>query len=375
MSGINRAAVSNGNRSAPFYEIKNIPIPSSIPKGKILVKAIAYAFNPTDWKHPVYGMTPKGAVLGSDFSGIVEAVGSEVEGFSKGDYVGGWAHGGYEKGIGGFQDWVLADPPLVIKYDKLQLDQGKVEPIGISELRVIDNFEGAAAVTLGLSTVTMSFTNQLKLKLNEPSYKDQYILIWGGATASGILAIQIAKDIFGLKIIATASPRNNEFLKSLGADHVVNYNDKDVIEKIREIGKGKIHFALDTISLVHTFQSVYDATAGTNDGTVVIDNLLLLEPEQIETDPSRTNVKYGKTLAYVANGEPTVFDGIPVAPDDDLAAEYGYFWRKILPGYLPKLRHSNLKVLNPGLDSVHEGLSLLMDNKVSGEKVVFRADN
>ncbi|CAH2353594.1 uncharacterized protein CLIB1423_11S03268 [[Candida] railenensis] len=374
MTGNNRAAVSNGNKSVPFYEIKNLSIPS-VPKGKVLVKAIAYAFNPTDWKHPVYGMTPEGAVLGSDFSGIVEAVGSEVEGLAKGDYVSGWAHGGYEKDIGGFQDWVLADPPLVIKFDKSQLDQSKVEPVGDSESRVIDNFEGAASVTLGLSTIAMSFTNQLKLKVNEPSYRDQYILIWGGATASGVLAIQVAKDIYGLKVITTASPRNNAFLKSLGADHIVNYNDKDVIEKIRKIGGGKIHFALDTISSLETFQLVYDATAGTNEGTVAIDNLLLLNPEEIKTDKSRTNLKFGKTLAYVANGEPTVFAGIPVAPDADLAADYGNFWYNILPGYLPKLRHSNLKVLNPGLESVHEGLSLLMDNKVSGEKVVFRADN
>ena len=373
MSGKNRAAVSNGSKSVPFYEIRNLSIPS-VPKGKVLVKTIAYAINPTDWKHPVYGMTPEGAVLGNDFSGIVEAVGSEVEGLAKGDFVSGFAHGGYEKGIGGFQDWVLADPPFVIKFDKLQLDQSKIEPFGSSELRVIDNFEGAASVTLGISTVAVSFTNQLKLKVNEPSYKDKYILIWGGATATGVLAIQIAKDIYGLKVITTASPKHNELLKSLGADHVLNYNDKEVIEKIRAVGEGKIHFALDAVSVLETFQSVYDATSGTNEGTVAIDNLFLAGPEQIKTDESRTNVKFGKTLVHVANGEPTVFLGNTVAPDADLAADYGNFWYNILPGYLPKLRHPNLKVLKPGLESVHEGLSLLMDNKVSGEKIVFRAE-
>ena len=373
MSGCNRAAVSNGKKNVPFYELKNIPIPA-VPKDKILVKAIAYACNPTDWKHPTYGMSPEGAVIGTDFSGIVETVGSEVSGFAKGDFVSGFAHGGYEKGIGGFQDWVLADPPFVIKFDKLQLDQSKIEPFGSSELRVIDNFEGAASVTLGISTVAVSFTNQLKLKINEPSYKDQYILIWGGASSSGVLAIQIAKNIYGLKVITTASPKHNELLKSLGADHVFNYNDKEVIEKIRTAGEGKIHFALDTVSSLETFQSVYDATSGTNEGTVAIDNLLLLNSEQIETDNSRTNVKFGKTFVHTASGKPTVYSGITIAPDADLAADYAIFWHSILPGYLPKLRHPNLKVLKSGLESVQEGLSLLMNKKVSGEKVVFRAD-
>lgn len=62
-----------------------------------------------------------------------------------------------------------------------------------------------------------------------------------------------------MRVITTASPRNKEFLISLGADVVFDYHDKDVIEKVKKYDKN-IKYGLDSVGSVPTFQGVYDAT-------------------------------------------------------------------------------------------------------------------
>ncbi|CAH2351804.1 uncharacterized protein CLIB1423_04S06348 [[Candida] railenensis] len=367
----NSAAVSNGNGTVPYFEIEKISIPT-VPKDRILVKTVAFAINPTDWKHLAYKLGPKGSIVGSDLSGIIEEVGSEVSGFSKGDIVGAWSHGGYEKGIGAFQQYAVVHPSQTIKFPKSEIDVEKIVAVGDAPSGPIDTFEGAASVPLGLSTVGMSFANQLKLKVeNKSSYADKYILIWGGATATGILAIQVAKVVYGLKVIAAASKRNSDFLTSLGADFVVDYSDADAVAQIKKIGAGKIHYGLDTISYKTTFQALYDATSET-DGPVVLDNLLGLNASSIETDESKTNVRFGSTLAYLVTGETVNIGKGPIPPPKDLVEDYNQYWFKILPSYLPKLKHSGLKVLKPGLESAAEGLVLSQENKVKAQKIVFR---
>lgn len=371
----NHAAVFNGNKDPKynFFTIEEVPKPSSVPANRILIKAEAYAANPTDWKHFVFGLGKKGVIGGSDVAGVVEEVGSDVKGFAKGDYVALWQHGNFEEGKGSFQDFVIIDPILTIKLDKtIFRSDEKPLAVGPSTLGFVDTFEGAASLALGLSTVGMSFANQLKLKADDPTNKDSYILIWGGATATGVLAIQVAKHIYGLKVIATASLKHEDFLKSLGADAVVDYNDKLAVTIIKSVGGSNIKYALDTVLTKETFQSVYDATADTDN--VRFDNLLGLDGDSIKTDPSRKVALWGKTLAYVVNGEP--FDGFAFTtkPTPGLAEDYGHFWHELLPAFLPKLKHSNLRVLAPGLALANEALYLLANNEVSGEKVVWRSE-
>ena len=76
------AVVSNPVEPTKLTEVKEIPKPK-IQDNEILVKAKAYAINPTDWKHIVFKMSQPGDVAGSDASGIVEEVGSQVTNFKK----------------------------------------------------------------------------------------------------------------------------------------------------------------------------------------------------------------------------------------------------------------------------------------------------
>ena len=115
-------------------------------------------------------------------------------------------------------------------------------------------------------------------------------MIWSGATATGIVAIQVAKLVYNLKVITTASPRNHEYLKELGADFTLDYKDPKIVDKLKLLGH--IKFGLDTIATPQTFQKLYDATQGTPE--VYLDSLLGMDGNSIKTDPAReTTVHWG----------------------------------------------------------------------------------
>lgn len=366
----NFAAIANGNNTTPYFSVEQVSDVSPLPKDRILVKSVAFAANPTDWKHVAYGLANKGAILGSDVSGIVEEVGSDVTGFQKGDYVSAWVHGNYKVGQGAYQTHVVVNPVTAMKFEKSTF-QDSALPVGTSPLGTTTSFEGAASLPLGLTTVGMSFANRFKLSASDESNKDSFVLIWGGATATGILAIQVAKLVYGLKVIATASKKNNDFLKSLGADYIVDYNDKDSADQIKAIGGSQIKYALDTISSQETYQSVYDSTSGSK--SVVLDQLLNVDPATLKLDSSRTeSVKFTNTLAYLVFGQPVDVFGPAIYPPADLAADFKLFWETLLPKSLPNIKTAKLKVLKSGLESTAEAYSLLQENKVSGEKVVWR---
>lgn len=356
------AALANSPGANLLTVEGDIPIPH-ISESEILIRSVAFAANPTDWKHIAFGLGENGAIAGSDVSGVVEKVGNNVKGFSKGDIVSTFVRGGYSKGNGAFAEYVKASPVSTIKYGKLL--QTPLKPNTVVASGVIDTFEGAASVTLGLVTVALSFSHSLKIAPD--SHKS--ILIWGGATATGVLAIQVAKLVFGLKVIATASNKNHEWLKSLGADEVFDYNDKDVASKIQAYAQGSIAYAFDTVSEGETFQKMYDSCAGSD--FVAFDNLLGLGPSDITQVPGR-KASWGKTLAYLVFGK-SITMGTEFVFTPQLLEDYKLLWNKILDIVL-QLKTSRLRVLQPGYATPAEALELLRQGKVSGEKIVWRAE-
>ncbi|EMG48633.1 hypothetical protein SBY92_003936 [Candida maltosa Xu316] len=353
------AVVPQSKDSGKLAELKDIPIPS-IDEDQILIKTKAFAVNPTDWKHIVYGFSKPGDVIGSDVSGVVEKVGSKVTNFQKGDIVSSFITGNVSPDSGAFAEYSVAYPGGTVKYDH-SLDNAP-KP----EASTIDSYAGAASITLGLVTVAYSYSHSLKIASHiKPN---DSILIWGGATATGVLAIQIAKLVYNLNVITTASPKNHEYLKSLGADQVLDYNDPEVVNKLKSLGP--IKFGLDTVSSPETFQKVYDATEGTPE--VYLDNLLSLSGESIKTDPKREGtVSFGTTLAYLAVIKEKQMGEVTIYQTPELLADYTKWWNEHVPAIINKLKHTKLKLLNGGLSSADEALKLSRDSKVSGEKVVF----
>lgn len=369
MSVINRACIHTGTiKYGQIMNIESIPYPT-INDDQILIKAVAYAANPADWKHIATSWGSKGDIAGSDVSGTVVEVGSKVKGYEIGDIVSSFMHGNFSKTRGAFSEYVIADTNTTIKYDKTRFNTQPLSQ-GDHASDYINTFEGAASVTLGLSTVGVSFHYHLGIKTDKQANSSKYILIWGGATATGILAVQVAKIVYNLKVITTASPKHHEYLKSLGADVVFDYRDSDVIEQIRKVGHGNIRYALDTVSESQTYQAVFDATADSKECN--IDNLLFLQPNQVNVESSR-KFTATSTLVYCVDGTNVNLNGLIIPADKKLVETYNDFWFNVLPQYISKIKHTNLKVLAPGLDSSNEALDLLRGNTTSGEKIVFRS--
>ncbi|CAN3486689.1 hypothetical protein DICA0_F37148 [Diutina catenulata] len=338
---------------------------TDLPSDKILVKSVAFAANPTDWKHLDFGLAKEGAIVGNDVAGVVEEVGSDVQGFQKGDIVGATLRGATSTTQGCFGEYAICNPVSTIKFGQLSSEQ---LPEGDNQAGKVTTFEGAAALPLGMATVGLSFSHQLKLT---PEDAGKTILIWGGATATGMLAIQIAKKIFGLKVVATASPKNFDTLKGLGADHLVSYHDADAVDQIKKWGQGQIKYGFDTVSVKETFQSVYDATEGSGDD-VRLDNLLFLNADSITTKPDHKVATFGGTLVYTVDGNDQPFGPATIPSSPELVADFTHFWTKLLPPKLAEITHPKLRVLAPGLKSADEAFELLKNNKVSAEKVVWR---
>lgn len=141
-----------------------------------LIQVKAVALNPTDFKH-LYGIECSGCTLGCDYAGVVEEVGAESI-LKRVDRVAGFVHGANtaHPEDGAFAEYVLAREGL--QY---------IIPEGM-------RFEEAASFGIAIATVGMALCQSLKLPLPiETCSQDLWVLIYGGSTATGTVAIQTAK--------------------------------------------------------------------------------------------------------------------------------------------------------------------------------------
>ena len=144
-------------------------------------------------------LKPKNTILGTDIAGRVEAVGRNVTQFQPGDQVFGDISG---CGWGGFAEYVCArENALVLK------------PANLS-------FEQAAAVPMAAVTALQGLRNKGQIQ------PGQTVLINGASGGVGTFAVQIAKS-FGAEVTGVYSTRNVDMVRSVGADHVIDYTQAD----------------------------------------------------------------------------------------------------------------------------------------------------
>lgn len=190
----------------------NLAAPGVGPNG-VLVRVHATSVNPVDWKLRAgwlsgYWKLRFPVIWGCDASGVVEQVGSSVTLFKSGDEVYGFKHGKVgETYRGTYAEYaVIPENMLALK------------PAVLSH-------EEAAAVPLAAVTAWQSLVGKGRIK---PGSK---VLIHAAAGGVGIFAIQIAKS-FGAYVATTASARNHELLRSLGADEVIDYSQEHIETKL-----------------------------------------------------------------------------------------------------------------------------------------------
>ena len=184
-----------------FKEVEK-PVPND---GEILVKIRAASTNPLDWHlmraSPFFvrlggGLRkPKDPRLGADFAGRVEAVGNNVTQFQPGDEVFGVYTGSFAEYVSVPENRVVLKPTT-------------------------SSFEEAAAIPVAAITALQGLRDTGHI------HSGQKVLVNGASGGVGTFAVQIAKS-YGTEVTGVCSTRNVDLVRSIGADHVIDYTQED----------------------------------------------------------------------------------------------------------------------------------------------------
>ncbi len=192
-----------------------VELPTPTPKAnEVLIRIVATTVSAGDWRarsltmpaglglvgRLVFGITrPRKPVLGTDLSGVVEAIGADVTTFQPGDAVIGFPGAGF----GAHAEYITmpADGKVVRKPETL-------------------NFEEAAAIPFGATTAYDFLINKGRLRAGER------VLINGASGSVGSACVQLAKH-FGAEVTGICSATNVDLVRNIGADHVIDYNTQD----------------------------------------------------------------------------------------------------------------------------------------------------
>jgi NADPH:quinone reductase-like Zn-dependent oxidoreductase len=206
-----KAIVQDRYGAPEVLELRQVDKPVAGPHD-LLVRVHAASINARDWhimrgdpyvmrvmSPSLFGLNgPKMKIRGCDFGGRVESVGGAVTRFAPGDEV---------YGDVGNPDGALAE------YVVLPEDLAEQKPVNVS-------FEQAAAVPLAGNTALTGLGDAARLQTG------QHVLINGASGGVGTFAVQIA-TAFGAEVTGVCSTRNVDLVRSIGADHVIDYTCED----------------------------------------------------------------------------------------------------------------------------------------------------
>jgi NADPH:quinone reductase-like Zn-dependent oxidoreductase len=249
-----------GGLDTLIYE--SAPIPKIGPD-EVLIKVHAAGVNPVDWKiregkmkDNIWYRFP--IILGLDMSGIVMNAGSLVTRFKAGDAV-------------------FARPDISLIGCYAEYAVAKASDIAFAPISI--SLAQAAGVPLASQTAWMGLFDVGALK------RDQKVLIHGASGGVGVFAVQLAK-IAGAYVVATTSAPNKEFVKSLGADEVIDYHKED-------------------FGVLRDFDLVFDTIGGDTQARswqVLHKNGVLVSTVGINEKESVKEGKTGKSFMTVSNG-------------------------------------------------------------------------
>ena len=243
-----KAIVYENYGSPDVLQLKEVQKPTPA-EGEVLIKVHATSVNWGDW-HNLRAdpflvrlaaglLKPKNQILGFDVAGQVESVGENVKQFQPGDEVFGDI---YASGGGAFAEYVAVPENALVS-----------KPANLT-------FEEAVAVPVAAVTALQGLRDHGQL---QPGQK---VLINGASGGVGTFAVQIAKAM-GAEVTGVCSTRNVDLVRSLGADHVVDYTQEDVTQNgqrydliLDNVGKPSVYRRLHKHSL--TPKGIYVVAAG-----------------------------------------------------------------------------------------------------------------
>ncbi|KAI1170327.1 GroES-like protein [Nemania sp. FL0916] len=361
--------------------IKRVSVPRLGP-GEVLVRIIAVALNPSDHKF-LDQTTSIGTISGTDFSGVVVQLGpgiergggkddSDYDALQLGDRVLGPAFGS-QTGNGAFAQYTPVLAKLCIRLpDHLDFAAGASLPTALYTMGFVfrslgielpthldvDNDAAAAASRF------RDESSDTKEGSNGTGRSRGFVLVHGGATATGTVALQLLREA-GYTPIATCSPANFALVRDRGAAAAYDYASPTVRDDIREWTGGHLSLALDCVGTPASTVLCYGAIgdAGGRYAT--------LEPYATHLAVRRREVKPDWILAWTLFGKELKLPDAyyrPAIPED---LSYGQAWAVQVERLLAagKLRAHPLDVSTDGLSAVVAGLDLLRKHQVRGKKL------
>ncbi|KAF8860069.1 GroES-like protein [Acephala macrosclerotiorum] len=313
---------------------------------ELLIQVKSIALNPADNAQLHLGILIASypIILGSDIAGTIISVHSSVTEFKAGNRVLAGVSAFFEKAnndYGAFQEFVLAKKWMITPLpENVSFSQGAMLPMAVSTA-----WNGWFALEIPRDT---KYTPKDK----------KGMLVWGGASSVGSAALQSAR-LMGYHVYTTASLKHHEYLKSLGATHVFDYRDGEVVKKIVEVVRGEgvsLDLAYDAVGGLQECMDVLKEFGG--DGK---------KPKMAEAIPPLVETAKEQDLVDVRNMN---------LPRDSPEAFQDHF-HFIFNVWLKEKLESGEYVPSPGLQVVEGGLESLpkhldtLKAGVSGVKLVL----
>ncbi|KAJ4037484.1 hypothetical protein NW756_012720 [Fusarium oxysporum] len=303
--------------------LREVEVPKPGPSD-VLIKVRAVGLNPKDWKFTKSRTSSEALNAGDDVAGIVEAVGSEVFEYKPGDRVAAFHRMGHPAGT--YAEYTVAPASTTFRL-----------PPNIS-------FEAGAGIPLSFITAALALYQYLQVPLpTTQGSKDIPILIYGGASAVGSYALQLAR-LSNLNPIITVAGSGIAHVEALNAaTHIIDYRKGDVAKQILEAAKG--------------------ASGG--------GHINMVDPP---TDPDWSfpaDVRFTRTFVSSAYG---VKHNSITDEQAKADADFSYFFYRYLSLLLAEgsFKPHPIEVLPNGLNHIVDGVKLLHDGKVSAKKLIAR---
>ncbi|KAJ6560432.1 GroES-like protein [Mycena capillaripes] len=336
---------------APFV-LGSTAIPSPA-KGEVLVKIMAAALNPINWKEREFNVLidEYPVVLGHDVAGVVEELGEGVDSFKRGDRV-------FAQILtGGFQQYATVLAAVLIPIpDNTSFDEVVTFPVTFTTACV--GLLAPGPIGLGLDP-TFSW--------DKPQQGESALVI-GGATSVGQFAIQLLKFLGFTRIIVYASKTHFDYLKQLGATECIDRAEVPIdslaahptlrtpVKVVYDIGSGpSLNAAYDCVAANGGIVTVQPMTPLERD--VAAKNLVLVRVQGYYAGPDVMKFKRDNVAGYIVTPEHSTFGRLII---------------KNLPQMVEKrvISANRYEVLPNGVAGILEGLERMQKGSVRGIKLV-----
>jgi aspyridone synthetase trans-acting enoyl reductase len=346
---------------------KTAPLPTLDPS-EVLVRVACVSINPVDGKSAELSPSP-GATCGIDFSGVVVALGADVE-------------------TNEFRANTRIKPPSLgdrvfscaFGNNPLRLDNGAFAEYAAVPARLVwhvpASMDLATAATLGTAMATAGLSLFQYLELPMPSStststeadsggEGPFVLVYGGGTATGAMAIQVLK-IAGFTPIAICSAASAAHAMHLGAAATFDYRSPTCGADVREYTVDTLALALDCITYATSIGICYEALGSSGGRYLALDPFPLRchTRRSVVPDWMLTCSMFGQAIPWASP-----FDWDPRPQDRDFAE----VWFSVAQRLLDEgcVEPHPVEIRNGGLAAVGEGMEEVRTGKITGRKLVY----